>query len=271
MDLLEMTRKPLVYSLPGMEQVQVIKDGVYKQVGQEQLRYDLYRPADQNQAAPLPVVIFVHGDAAPEVLRDAKDWTCYRHWGQLTAVSGMAAITFSHRSSEGFSKLGNASSDVEDMIEYVRAHADTLGIDATRVCLWVCSAGGPAGLAPVLKQPKDYIRCVVALYPILDLQHIREQAIPAHVAAETVVEHSPLAHLRPGLPPTFLVRAGRDWPWLNSSIDAFLRKAIEANLEVEYYNHALGQHAFDLLDDYPRSRYIIERCLHFMRAHLVAK
>jgi dienelactone hydrolase len=64
---------------------------------------------------------------------------------------------------------------------------------------------------------------------------------------------------RPELPPLLVVRAGRDDPDLNGSIDGFVATAADRGLPVELVEVPDGHHAFDLLDDTDASRAAIRR------------
>src|SRR5262249_46499938 len=94
----ELTKKRVVYTIPGMEQVSVQKNITYKTVEGTQLQMDVYFPPDLQRDAQRSAVIFVHGDAPPVFLKAAKDWGVYVSYGQLIAASGLTAITFNHRS-----------------------------------------------------------------------------------------------------------------------------------------------------------------------------
>lgn len=267
-DLRELIPKRVVYALPGMEQVPVRKDLVYRQVGGQDLRLDIYYPPDLTEDGRLPAVVFVHGDGPPEILRSAKDWGAYVSWGQLTAMSGMIAVTFNHRSSEGRTRLPEAAADVEALVAYVLGHAAQLRIDPDRVGIWTCSAGGPKGVRAALQGPPPYVRCLVSLYALLDLEPLRPH-IPSDVPDAVLQEFSPIRHLGPQSPPMLVVRAGLDHPALNDAIDRFVLAALKQNLTIDVYNHAAGRHAFDILDNDERSRTIIAHILAFLQRHLL--
>jgi len=79
---------------------------------------DVYRPGAPSDKA-VPAVILVHGDGPPEWLKDIKDWGQYVSWGELLAASGFVAITFNHRSTEGWTRIADSASDVEDLVALV--------------------------------------------------------------------------------------------------------------------------------------------------------
>jgi acetyl esterase/lipase len=264
----EPMRAPLVYSLPGMEQVHVQEELVYREIDGQSLHMDIYRPADMVAGERRPAVLFVHGDAPPEILAHAKDWGAYVSWGRLAALNGLVGVTFNHRSTERRTRMPDTCADVAAALDYVRSNAATLGIDPDRLCFWVCSAGGMK-LVPVLTENPDYIRCIVAYYPLLDLMPTRE-TIPPEVSDETLQAYSAVNFVTGMAAPLLLARAGRDFPAFNQGIDRFIQAALTANAQLDLYTHPTGEHGFDVRNADERSREIIAHTLTFMRRHLLS-
>src|SRR2546428_10541786 len=117
-----------------MDQTDRLRDIPYKSLPSGRLLMDIYRPAGHEGSA-LPAVILVHGDGPPDWLKDIKDWGQYVSWGQLLAASGLATVTFNHRSTEGWTRIADAASDVDDLIALVRAKASTWSINPDRVAI----------------------------------------------------------------------------------------------------------------------------------------
>ena len=271
---------PLVYSLPGMNEVTRQRDLIYKTLADgTELTMDIYYPDSYDGQALLPAVLFVHGDAPPELLQNAKDWACYIGWGELIATTGLAAVTFNHRSTEMLQKVYESAADVDDLIGYVRSHSHALGIDPERLAIWTCSAGSYRGLRAALRDSPSYIRCVVSYYGVVDLKVFfagsesdeDEQGSPApKPGEETFAEFAVTTYLRQNasLPPLLFARAGLDDPDLNAGIDELVRVALERNCSFDLLNHATGHHGFDTMDDNERSREIIRATLDFFTRHL---
>jgi dienelactone hydrolase len=260
----------VVFEVAGMGEVDVRADLSYKTVESGNLLFDVYRPRSADQA--MPAVVFVHGDGPREVLADAKDWGQYTSWGRLVAASGLAGVTFNHRSTHGATELSEAASDVDDLISHVRERADELGLEPNRLCIWTCSAGGPIGMRAALVAD-EHVCCAVCFYGMLDLRHLREQ-IADTVADEVLEDFSPVCKLPVDgrdVPPLLLARAGLDRPVFNEAIDRFAAEAIHRGAAVDLLTHPHGQHGFDVLDDDDRSREIIARTLAFMRWHLSSR
>ena len=272
-DLDEMLKKRIVYSIPKMEQVQVQKNISYKTVDDTDLKMDVYYPHDLQSNSRRPAVILVHGEGVdPAILKDAKDWGVFVSFGQLIAASGLIAIPFNHRSTEDLTRY-EAASDVDDLITYVRDHAESLHIDKEHLCLWAISAGVPTGMRAAMREPHPFIRCIVAYYGPMDLQHVREffEFFPSEVTDETLREFSAISHLEKNssdIPPMFIAKAGLDHPFFNESIDRFVMEASSKNVPITFMNHPTGHHAFDMLDDNARSREIIRNTLEFIKEHL---
>ena len=265
--LKEFAHKRIVYSIPGMRRVRVRRDLTYKRVAGAELKMDVYSPTGA-RGARRPAVIFIHGGRIPpNLLTTPKDWGAFVSFGQLVAASGFVGVTFNHRFYT-WDSLADSQADLNDLIAYVREHAESLGVDRERIVLWSVSAGG-IFLSRPLKERPPYLRCVVAYYSELDLQGQRASA-PASVTDETLKEFSPVYHLTrgdKGFPPFFIARAGLDDPAMNSGIDRFVQAALSKNLTIEVLNHATGPHGFDVEDDNERSREIIRRTVEFIRAH----
>lgn len=265
--------QPLVYARPGMSEATRQRDITYKTLENgSELKMDVYYPDSYDGQALLPAVLFVHGDADPEVLSNAKDWACYVGWGELVASIGLAAVTFTHRSTERLSKAYESAADVDDLIAYVRAHSHDLGIDAERLAIWTCSAGAYRGLRAALRNSPSYVRCAVSYYGVMDLRSFFAEPEEATklVGEETLKEFAVATYLQQesNIPPLFIARAGLDYPSFNASIDEVLRVALQRNLDVTFMNHATGHHAFDAVDDNERSHEIIRATLEFFKIHL---
>jgi dienelactone hydrolase len=249
----------VVHSVPGMDRTQRQRDLVYKSLPAATLRMDIYRP-EQAVGGARPAVILVHGDGPPDWLKDIKDWGQYVSWGELLAASGLTAITFNHRSTEGWTRIADAASDVEDLVTLVRARANSYQIDPERLGIWVASAGGYLGTHVALaNQPS--VRCLVIYYGLM---------APGSAAGIDTERFSMPARIGNDGPSIFVGRAGLDRAGLNQTLDHFAETAIYAGLDVELHNHASGRHAFDLLDPGPRSSEIIARSIQFLTSRLLS-
>ncbi|HEV8577668.1 MAG TPA: DUF4440 domain-containing protein [Thermoanaerobaculia bacterium] len=263
----EMVNRPVVYKVPGMDQVKVRKDLVYTETKDANVRMDVYTPPGLAAEEKWPAVVFIHGGASTTY--QPKDWGIYQSWGRLVAASGMVGVTFTHRL--GFPKTAilDGASDVADAIAYVRAHAAELGVDGDRLCLAAYSAGGPM-LSPFLSDPPPYVRCLVAFYAFMDIR--QSEAHRQSETAETLDRFSPIVQIARAparVPPLFLARAGQDQvPTLKDTIDRFVGEALKQNIPLTFANHPQGVHGFDNQNDDERSREIVRDAVEFMKGHL---
>lgn len=263
----DLVMKPVVYSVQGMEKVTVKSNLKYTDADNPNLLMDVYTPPGLAKGERRPAVIFIHGSAGAEAR--AKDWGVYVSWGRLAAASGLVGVTFTHRLGYPKPFLIDAESDVRAAVNYVRAHADALGVDGDRLCLAAYSGGGPL-LSAAMRERPPYVRCLVSFYAFLDVR--QSPMHTPHEAAETLERFSPVAQLGggvDGLAPIFVARAGLDQiPTLNDSIDRFVQAAVKQNASVALYNHPRGVHGFDNQTPDERSREIVRAALDFMRTHL---
>jgi acetyl esterase/lipase len=263
----EIVNMPVVYRVPGMNNVIVKSDLKYTATNDPNLLMDVYIPPRLAKAERRPAVVFIHGGAGVQF--KPKDWGFYRSWGRLIAASGMIAVTFTHRLGYPKPLLAEAASDVTSAINYVRANAGSLNIDKERLCLAAYSAGGPM-LSVGMRDKPDYVRCLVAFYAFLDIQ--QSEPHRTNESSEMVKRFSPITYLANDagkLAPMFIARAGLDEvPTMNDSIDRFVREAISKNASIILVNHPQGVHGFDNQTDDERSREIIRSAIDFMKIHL---
>ena len=251
----------IVLSIPGMEQVACRKDLIYRTAGAEASKADLYLPAPTDRLPP--VVIFIHGAFPPGVL--AKDHGHFVSWSQLIAASGMAAVVFNHRLRWAGSyvpeSLPEAAQDLSDVVGFLRTNAARFKIDADRICPFAFSAGGPLLAAP-LRERWSAVRCIVAFYAVLG------DPLPG---AADVGRFSALAGLTDGKPPppTFVAKAGKDSPLINTAIDQYAKTARDLGSEISLDEHPEGVHGFDAFNDDDTSRAIIRNAIEFMKSHLL--
>ncbi len=207
----EMVNRPVVYSVPGMDQVTVRKDLVYMPSDDPNVRMDLYLPPGLAAGETRPAVLFVHGGAPPQYR--PKEWGFFQSWGRLVAASGMVGVTFTYRQAFPQTVTLDSAADVAAAIAYVREHAETLGIDAERLALAAYSSGGPM-LSPYLHGAPSSLRCALAFYPFLDIR--QWAAFQSHETPETLERFSPIVQIAtgPGRPHPALFRhpgrQGRD-------------------------------------------------------------
>jgi acetyl esterase/lipase len=255
---------PTVLAPPAGARVE--RDLVYRTDGDRVLKLDVYRPASSRVTSP--VVFLVNGDAPEEIIATAKDWGVFRSYGEHLAARGIVGVPFNHRSANRLAPT-EVAADVQAAIGFVRGRGVDLRIDVDRVGVWVFSAAGPFGLAPLLLRRPEWLRCVAGFYTIWDLAPLRA-SLP-WATDESVRRWSCVTALdaeHSDLPPLLVARAGRDHAALLEGTDTFVRKAQERGVDLTVVDHPTGQHGFDTRDDNERSREVIRETLEFFVRHL---
>jgi acetyl esterase/lipase len=256
------TKRPVVYRLPGQDAVIVRRDVPYR----DDLTIDLNYPPQSKPEVRTPAVIFVTGYPDPGFQKflgcRQKEMASYISWAELAAASGLIAVTYANR---------EPPADAEAVIAFIRQNAEKLGIDETRIGVWSCSGSVPTALSVLMNEPSDAFRCAVLCYGLmLDLDGNTAVADGAkQFGYANPAAGKSISDLPPKLP-LMIVRAGRDeFPHLNETLDRFVSKALECNLPITLINHAEAPHAFDIAHDSEMSREVIRRVLAFMRFHLI--
>jgi len=265
-EVIAAARRPVVVTLPGMDKVQVTKDLRYSDRTEPHLAMDVYRLAGLKAGERRAAVIFIHGGGPPGA--PMKEMGVYTSYGRLMAAQGLVGVTFTQRLGFPKTMIQEGGADVASAIAYVRAHAAELNVDPDRLCLAAYSAGGPM-LAPYLRDAPPYIRCLVAYYPIFEIEDSNW-----HKAAETpgtLMAWSPLRQLeKPGRkPPLYLARAGADEiPQLLVGLDRFIAEAVKRDYPMTLANNPGAPHSFDITGATPRTLEILEETFAFMQRHL---
>lgn len=125
-----------------------------------ELALDFYRAVGREKA---PCVIIVHGggwDSGERTEIAHFDWWLARHGYAVAAISYRLAPT---------ARWPAQRDDVLAAIAFVKAHAEKLGVDATRLVLFGRSAGGNIAEATAYTTSDPAIRGLVAFYAPADM------------------------------------------------------------------------------------------------------
>lgn len=264
----DISKKVLVYRIPGMDAVTVRRDVEYSAAPSGALTMDIYYPPDSKSGARIPAVVVVAGypDLGFQKMVGCrfKEMGSSTSWGRLMAASGVVAITYTNR---------EPVVDLQALLEFVRRNAAQLGVDENNLGVWACSGNVPLALSLLMREEdRERLKCAVLSYGLmLDTDDSRHVADAARMwGFVNPCEGKSVADLQQDLP-LFIVRAGQDqMPHLNETIDSFMVKALSSNLPVTFVNHPEAPHAFDLFHDSETSREIIRQILAFLRFHLLA-
>lgn len=119
----------------------LISDIVYKTVGGEQLRLNIYRPA--NSLAELPVIAYLHGGGWATGSRQDIHRGYREHILQALLENGYAVASIEYRlnNTQG-SHFPNPIVDSKDAVRWLRKHAGEYNLDPESIGVWGSSAGG---------------------------------------------------------------------------------------------------------------------------------
>ena len=256
--LAEVARKQVVYRIPGMDDVPVRRDVVYKTPAGGPLLMDVYSPPAGASSGPAPLVVIILGYPDPQ--SEGRMFGPLTSWARLIAMSGMAAAIYG---------TSAPAEDVHDVFAYLRGNAASLGIDRHRIGVYAGSANVPVALS-LLMRDADFTCAVLLNGYTFDVEGSTAFAEDSrqygfvNATAERSVDDLPADV------PLFVLRAGREhMPGVNAALDQFATRALARNLPLTFVNHATGPHSADIYDDTDSTRRIVGQVLDFLRLHLV--
>ncbi len=234
----------------------------YRTINNIEYHCDIYLPQQTDKDIKLPVVFMVHGEAPSDVV---KDMGYYISTGEFIASSGMAAVTFNHRTLISGSIICDVLDDIAEVRNFISSSSDRFFIDTSKSCIWALSAGMPFGIYNALNYKTEDVKCIVGHYGFGDfpslLNIFPERNVPGEVIPEII--NGKISA------PMLIVRAGLDFKIFNDSLDRFILKCMELNADIDLYNHSTGQHAFDIQDDNERSHELLHKTVQFIRKNLL--
>lgn len=265
----ELFKKEIVYQLEGTGLVQTQTNLIYSGSQDSPLQFDLYLPPDHLPGKKLPLVVLVHGETPLNNLKDSGPFTSL---SRVIAATGLAAVTFNHRTLLQGAGIKDVIGDIEDLISFLIDHADDYGIDKDQIAIWSFSMGVPFGLYAGIHNSPAYVKCQVAYYGFGDFASLCK-LLNLPFSDDDLAEEYSLVKLLSQNPdkvaPLLVARAGSDQiPTILSSIDSFIGAALADNIHIDIYNHPAGVHAFELFNDEPRTHEIMEKTLEFLKRHL---
>jgi len=257
------------------DSVKVEKDIVYGDAGDRPLLLDLYSP--QNVDGPVPGLIFIHGGGWKHGSKDD-----YRVYGLTFAQKGYVVASVQYRLS-GEAQYPAAIHDVKAAVRWMRANADSIGVDPQRIGV----AGGSAGghLAMMIGFTSDVprfdgqsgnegvssrVQAVVNIYGPTDLttEFARQRSTGSLLSGffggtydqrrALYEEASPIRYVTLDDPPTLILHGTIDDVVPINQADLLAAKLNETGVPYIYDRLPGWPHAMDLANP------VNERCVWFM-------
>lgn len=215
---------------------------------------DVFQPDEQD--GPAPAVLLVHGGGWRS--GDKDSWADEAR--KLVAGTGWVAVTVDYDLTAAEPWVTQPA-NVRAAIDWVRAHAAGLGVDADRVAILGSSAGGH--LAMLVATTTGGVRAVVSWAGPTDLPRLATSPVTDQVVKDVAarynggrldeqparwIESSPVAHVDAGDPPMLLVHSASETVVPIDQLTS-MQDALDARgVEVETVVFAGTAHASELAD-----------------------
>lgn len=262
----EIAKLGVVIDIPGMQHVRVKRDIAWK----GDLKMDVYYPRTVGPGEKIPAIISLAGQAPPDFMRTVRHMRFSTTFAQMLATRCNRIVVVpdlrSAHTAARYARLPEIAKDVDDLIAYVRAHGDELQIDVDSLGIVFRSAGWSYGFRAALRGAPAYVKAVVAYYPHLAADALKDTGLTEQFLAEV----SPLKLIGQGkpLPPILLVTPQYDAWYSPADTKRFLDAAAVANVTVRHIHLPNSGHAFELDDDLEEAREALLQTMIFLREKL---
>jgi len=252
----EIAKKRVVYRLPEIDALPVPRDVTYRSTSGKVLPMQVQHPSSSSSGR-VPVVLAPLAYPDPEA--GVRMYGPVTSWLRLLAASGMAAVVYGTEAPDH---------DLHAALRHLRADAEALGLDTTRLGLFAQSGNVTVALSALMHDPQITCAALLCGYTMDDdgataVADMSRQAGFVNACAGRSVDDLPDSV------PMLFVRAGRDhFPGINDALDKVIAGALRRNLPFTLVNHATGAHGFDVDEDTDVSRAIVRQVLAFLRFHL---
>ena len=221
----------------------------YKEVDGYELDAHIFLPDSLEKDKKYPVIAMFHGGSFYEGKPDWFFASCEQY-----AKRGWVAVAVEYRVADRHGNLlPDAIADGKSLVRYLRANAEELHIDTSKVMATGNSAGASIALALAtldgrLDEPTESKRissrpnAVMANAALADLTGSGHNWWHRHYSAVFIEAVSPLHQVREGLPPMLLVHGSKDNAVDISSVRQFAEQANELGSRVAFYELAGAPH-----------------------------
>lgn len=225
---------------------------IYKRVGSQELRLDLFLPAGFKPSDRRPGLIGFHGGGwsggDPRSMYPLAAWAAER---------GFVGVSVQYRryKPKTDNTVFECVRDARSAVRYLRAHATEWGLDPERLVVTGSSAGGHLAVGTALfddvneKGEELSVSCgpdaLILLWPVIDTS---AEGYGRAKIGERWRELSPLHHVRSGVPPTLLFHGTADATVPFAGAQAFHDAMRKAGNACEFVIGPQGGHGFAMKD-----------------------
>lgn len=225
---------------------------VYKTVGDRKLHLHLFEPEGHQPTDRRPVFLTIHGGGWTG--RDARQ---FYPFAEYFSRLGMLGISLEYRlmNRDTGTTVFDCVQDGRTAVRYLRRHAAELGVDPNRIVVSGGSAGGHIAAGTALFDAIDaagdakLISCrpdaLVLYYPVIDTS---EKGYGQKKIGERWRELSPVAHVKPGLPPTIIFHGTADTVTPYAGAVLFHQRMQQAGNSCQIVSHKGGRHGYFIFD-----------------------
>lgn len=270
---------PLIDPKPPLPENVELGEGIeYGKVGERPLLLDLYKPKSQN--GKVPGLIFIHGGGWKSGGR--QDYRVYTTW---FAQQGYVAATIGYRLSKE-ALFPAAVEDAKCAVRWMRANAESLGVDPDRIVVLGGSAGGHLAMMvgysaddKTLEGAGGHAEVSSAVAAVVDIYGPYDFETPEGKSAEVVKDFlgkrsyeeapelwkrlSPATYLNAGDPPTLIIHGSIDEIVPISQAEMLSNRLGELKIPFRYLRLDGWPHTMDLA--VPVNIYCRQQILKFLR------
>lgn len=240
------------------------KDVVFREVDGQQVRADIFRPADEELC---PLVVMIHGGAWAA----GDKWDLVDHAREL-AQAGFVAVSINYRLAPGC-QIDGQIEDCRAALRWSVEHAPKWKADPSRLALWGYSAGAHLASLLALNRDKDdpKLLAVVAGGAPCEFSFIPEDSqVLKYVVGGTRRDNpqgyakvSPVNYANKDAPAFFFFHGTRDWLVPQNSSKVLFEKLKSESVPVEYCSVVGKGHLLSFLDAGAR-----EQAIQFLQKQL---
>lgn len=242
-------KKPTaVFAAQLASKLQPSRQVVYKKVGDQELKLDIFEPAGLKPGDKRACFVAIHGGGwtggSPRVMYSFTD-----HCAKL----GMVAVSIQYR----LYKPGTPETvfecvkDARAAVRYIRAHAEELGVDPQKIIANGASAGGHLAAATAMFDGVDdadealkvscHPNALVLFSPVIDTSL---EGYGNAKLGERWKELSPAHQVRAGLPPTLLFHGDGDTTTPFKGAQVFADAMSKAGNRIEFVSPPGAIHTY---------------------------